>query len=144
MFRIYNLLEDESRLTTSNLLDKLLLDGFLDDKTTKTKEQDYIPNYKINYDYFETDNEYVIELAIPGFEKDAITIDLNNKKLVVSGERKLGEDVEYIRRSTLFGKFKKEFTMPDNTDDDINADFNNGVLRITIKKVTKNKKIKIK
>jgi HSP20 family molecular chaperone IbpA len=119
--------------------DLLGLFSEINDSENKTTKEKLI---QLNHNFIETDESYVIEIDAPGVKKQDIEIDLNNKKLTVNGERKCG-DSEYIKKQSSFGKFKKVFVMPDNTDDEITAVMEDGVLTITVKKITKNKKISI-
>jgi len=99
----------------------------------------------------EDEKGYYIELDLPGVKKEDINIDLNDKVLTVSGERKFKEEVKkenYYKIETAFGKFERSFSIPEDADiDNIEAKSENGVLEIfipKIKKETPKKRIEIK
>jgi len=99
----------------------------------------------------EDEKAYYIEIDLPGVKKENINIDLNDKVLTISGERKFKEKVKrenYYKIETTFGKFERSFSIPEDADiDQIEAKNENGVLEIIIpkiKKETPKKRIKIK
>ncbi len=100
----------------------------------------------------EGDKAYYIEVDLPGVKKEDIKIDVHDNILTVSGERKIKEerkDDDFYRVESLYGKFERSFTLPDDVDSDkIEAKDENGVLLITIPKAVKvdkgPRKIKIK
>ena len=98
-------------------------------------------------DVIENDNEYIVELMVPGFKKDNFNLELDNGVLSITGERFKDENLKYTSRQSYYGKFTKSFTLPDHVkQDDVKADYVDGVLKVTIpkdgKKLTK-KTIKI-
>ena len=99
----------------------------------------------------EDDKGYYIEIDLPGVKKENINIELNDKILTVSGERKFKENVKkenYYKIETTFGKFERSFSIPEDADiENIEAKNENGVLEIFIPKTKKEapkKRIEIK
>jgi len=99
----------------------------------------------------EDDKGYYIEIDLPGVKKENINIELNDKILTVSGERKFKENVKkenYYKIETTFGKFERSFSIPEDADiENIEAKNENGVLEIFIPKIKKEapkKRIEIK
>jgi len=99
----------------------------------------------------EDEKGYYIEIDLPGVKKEDINIDLNDKILTISGERKFKEEVKkehYYKIETAFGKFERSFTIPEDADiENIEAKSENGVLEIFIPKIKKEapkKRIEIK
>lgn len=92
----------------------------------------------IKTDLRETENEYILEADLPGFDKSGIEIRHEGNILTISAQQ--NEDVEeknenYIHRERRRGSFQRSFTLPDNVNHDaIKASFNNGVLRIVLPK----------
>lgn len=80
-----------------------------------------------------------IEVDLPGMKKEDINIDIQDKKLIISGERKLKKEInekDYHRVESSYGKFSKSFIIPEKTDiENITAFSENGVLEITIPKL---------
>lgn len=86
----------------------------------------------------DNDKDFVIEVAAPGVKKDEFNINLENNTLTIS--RELKEDKEdnkdnYSRREFVFNSFSRSFTLPKTVKfDDISADYNEGILMITLPK----------
>lgn len=94
---------------------------------------------------------YHIDVDLPGVKKEDISIDIDEGKLTISGERNIKEEVkeeDYYKVETSFGKFQRVFTIPKNVDvENITASTENGVLEVVIPKLEKDKnkkKIEIK
>lgn len=86
-------------------------------------------------DIYEQNNEYVIEMDIPGFNKDDINIDVNHGYLTVTAEKMSSSDNRnYIRQERRYGKYQRSFYFGNLNDNNIKAKFNNGILKITIPK----------
>jgi len=87
----------------------------------------------------ETENEFVVEVAVPGMDKKDFNIDLNENLLTVSSEKKEenSENTEkYSRREYSYQSFRRVFTLPKEVVDDekISAKYENGELIISIPK----------
>ena len=87
----------------------------------------------------ENDNEFVVEVAVPGMDKNDFKIDLDNNILTISSE-KVNNNQErndkYTRREYSYQSFKRSFTLPKNIVDSekIKAKYNAGELVIEIPK----------
>jgi HSP20 family protein len=92
-------------------------------------------------DLVETDDEFRLHLDVPGMTKEDITINLQNNTLTVSGERRStrkNEGDDYVRVERSFGNFHRTFTLPNSVDaEGIEAEYDNGVLTITVPKTEK-------
>ncbi len=86
----------------------------------------------------EADDAYYIEVDLPGIKKEDISIDIDENILVISGERKIEDsrkDEEFYRIESLYGKFERRFSLPEDVDmDKIEAEAKDGVLTIKIPK----------
>ena len=96
-------------------------------------------------DIYEKDNTYFVELDLPGYQKEDIKIECNKGNLIISCEKKHEENDQtkkYIRRERSYGKYSRSIYLGDIDHDNINAEFSNGTLTITIPKIDeeKNKK----
>ena len=96
----------------------------------------------------ETDKEYKLELAAPGMCKDDFQIHINKEgNLVIEMEKKncgcKGKDenkkeCKFLRKEFSYSKFSQTLLLPDNVDKEaIDAQVNNGILKVTIPKVEK-------
>lgn len=100
-------------------------------------------------DVYETEGAYLIAVDLPGVERSAVDIDLDDEKLVIRGtraiERNGAKGKERVARP--HGRFRRSFTVPANVaDEGIQAEYKNGVLEITLPKrnETRAQRIQIK
>lgn len=112
-----------------------LFNDFFGDDSFFTKKQ---PNL-MKTDIKEKNNSYVIEMDLPGFNKENINLSLNNGYLEISAktakEEKNDEDEKYLRQERYYGECSRSFYIgEDLTEEDIDAEFKNGILKITIPK----------
>lgn len=87
-------------------------------------------------DVYETQNEMVYELDLPGFEKADVRLQVVDGTLVIQGKRKRAPESEgaYFKlRERKFGSFQREFVLPEGADPaQIKAKFETGVLKVTL------------
>jgi len=83
-------------------------------------------------------DDFRIEVAAPGLEKDDFRINLQNNVLTISSEKESREEQnesKYMRREFSFMTFSRSFSLPLTADSEkINASYKNGVLSISIPK----------
>jgi HSP20 family protein len=86
----------------------------------------------------ETDNQFEVELAIPGLNKEDIKINLDKNLLSVSADKKaenVQEGKKFSKREFGFSAFSRSFTLPESADQSkIEADYTSGILKLTIAK----------
>jgi len=79
------------------------------------------------------DTDYLIELAVAGFSRDELNIEVKDRTLVVTGEHQ-SKGREYIHRGISTKKFKRTFRLSEHVH--VNgADFKDGVLSVELKYV---------
>lgn len=89
-------------------------------------------------DIFENKNEIVLEAELPGIKPDEVEISIENNVLTLHGERKFekkdeGDNFHRVERS--YGSFTRSFTLPPTvSSENANAEFENGLLRLTLAK----------
>ena len=117
------------------------LDGVFDDFFTPARGDDMS---KMRCDIYEKDGDYHIEMDIPGFDKNEITIDCENGYLTITANKEKVEKDEtkkYIRRERNYGKYERTFYLGDVDASSIRAKFKHGMLKIIVpKKVEKESK----
>lgn len=93
----------------------------------------------------ETADEFKIELAAPGMEKNDFHVAIENGALCISSEKELEADNEengYTRREFSYHAFSRSFLLPDSVNDDkIKATYKDGVLSLTLPKREEAKKL---
>ncbi len=101
-------------------------------------------------DVYQTTNEVVVKAALPGKKPEEVDITITGDILTIKGETKAEEKIEredYLYREHRYGTFNRSVTLPSGLNTDkAEADFNNGILTLTIPKSeeTKPKQIKVK
>lgn len=89
-------------------------------------------NIKDNTDHFS------IELAAPGYKKDDLKVQVKDGVLSISSEKKAESEQEekgYTRKEWSYASFSRSFVLPEHTDaDSLKAKFEDGVLKLTLKK----------
>ncbi len=112
------------------------------DSITGTDVKGY-PHYNIKK---LDDNKWSIELALAGFSKDDIEIEVKDNIMNINGELKT-EDNEYVYKGISSRKFSKSFTLAEFTECE-SATMENGILSIILEKNIpedkKPQKVKIK
>lgn len=92
-------------------------------------------------DIYEKNNDYYIEMDIPGFSKDDIKIESKDGYLTISAEKSNEENSEeknYLRRERTYGRYERSFYLGDFDDTDIEAEFKDGILKIKVPKKERN------
>jgi HSP20 family protein len=89
-------------------------------------------------DVWETENDIVYALDLPGIPEDKISVELDEGALTISAERERTQeesDERFYRFERRFGTFARTFGVPQGvSESDITADFKNGVLEVHVKK----------
>ena len=102
-----------------------------------------------NVDIFEDKEHLVLEAELPGMSRDDFEISVENNVITLRGERKFEKKTDgdnYHRVERAYGSFTRSFTLPQTvTAEGATADFENGVLRVSLPKreETKARKIEI-
>ena len=126
-----------------------LFDDFFDEDFFTKKEKNLMKT-----DIREKENEYIIDIDLPGFSKENINLSLENGYLNISAKTENNNDEnndKYIRQERFYGECSRSFYVGDGIkEEDIDAEFKNGILKITVpkqeemKKLNEPKKIEIK
>ena len=87
-------------------------------------------------DLEETDDAYLLEVELPGVDKNDLDVEVSGRRLTISGERRERERVGILRRRTrTVGEFLYEVVLPGEIDEDaIKATLAEGVLTVTVPK----------
>ncbi len=101
-------------------------------------------------DMYETDQDVVVKTSMPGVKAENLDITITGDTLTIKGETKTEEKVEkanYIRQERRYGAFCCSLTLPTTiVAENAKAEFENGVLTLTLPKAeeVKPKTIKVK
>lgn len=93
-----------------------------------------------SYEFDENNDHYALSFDLPGVKRDELQIEIIGNQLKVSGERKS----ESGKNSRRYGKFEHAFSLPEGVAaDGIQAEYQDGVLRVLIPKPVAAKPFKI-
>ncbi|GAB4395456.1 MAG: Hsp20/alpha crystallin family protein [Microscillaceae bacterium] len=115
-----------------------MMDRFFDDDALSNRNfaSATLPAVNIK----ETAEDFQVELAAPGLQKEDFKIELENHLLKISSEKKTeheekNEDGKYARREFSYQSFQRAFTLPSNVDSEkIAARYEGGILTVIIPK----------
>jgi HSP20 family protein len=100
-------------------------------------------------DFYETKDEFILELEVPGFDEKQLGIEMSDHTLTVKGERmdtkEEKEKEKFFRLHERFGgEFERRFTLPSEADmEHVKASFSNGVLHVYAPKLAISKPYKV-
>ena len=91
-------------------------------------------------DIQEKDDKYILDMDLPGYDKEDIKAQLKDGYLTISAQKNTSNDEKdeegnYIRRERYCGKCSRSFYVGDSIkEEDIKANFNNGILQLSFPK----------
>ena len=117
-----------------------LFDDFFDDGFFSKKERNLMKT-----DIRETKDKFIIDMDLPGFSKENINLSLKNGYLEINAkvekEDNSEDEEKYLRKERFYGECSRSFYVGDDvTEEDIQAEFKNGILKIEVPKVNSEEK----
>ena len=112
-------------------------------------EESNLTSWAPAVDIFETEHELVVKADLPDIDPKELDIRVENNILTIRGERKFESKVsqdKYLRVERAYGSFSRSFSLANTVNSEaIKADYQNGVLTLTIPKreEAKPKQIKV-
>src|SRR5690349_2084053 len=100
-------------------------------------------------DIYENKDQIVLEAELPGMKQEDFDLSIENNVITLRGERKFERSEEtdnYHRVERSYGAFTRSFTLPQTVSaEGATAEYNNGVLRVTLPKrvETKSRRIQV-
>ena len=111
-----------------SLFDDLFRDDFFDKKMPSLMKTDIK----------EMKDKYQLEVDLPGYKKENINLELEEGYLKISAkveEKKDDEESNYLHKERYYGECTRSFYVgEDIKEEEISAEFNNGILKIDIPK----------
>ena len=100
-------------------------------------------------DIKEKKDKYILYIDLPGFEKDKINISLENGYLNIHAKvnkEEKNDDEKYLHKERFYGECSRSFKVgEDIKEEDIHAEFKNGILKLEVpKKEIENKSKQVK
>jgi molecular chaperone IbpA len=91
----------------------------------------YPPYNVIQHD----ENNFEIEVAVAGFDRSDISVEVNQDRLLIKGTRQKEEDEsKYVHRGLAARDFEREFTLVDHVEVG-EAELTNGILRVKLTRI---------
>lgn len=118
------------------VLDDMFKQDWLGGTTNVNRIGTSIPAVNIQ----ESDDNFIVAVAVPGKTKEDFNIELDNDVLTISSEEKKENEVKedngrFTRREFSYSSFKRAFSLPETVDGEkISASYNNGVLELKLPK----------
>ena len=137
--------DDNMALIPRLMPNKLYLDDVFDDFMFPTMKDDF---GKMKCDIYEKDGAYHLEMDVPGFDKKDVQIEIDDNDYLTITAEKNTEDTEedekknYIRKERNYGKYQRSFYVGGVDKENIQANFENGILKISMPKKEEEKSSK--
>jgi HSP20 family protein len=127
----YNQLNPQVPAAFSGVLDRIFNDSF----GVVSKQ------FNPAVDIAEDEKSYEIQLAVPGVKKSDFKIELKDRRLTISGERKIEEKKEgknFHSVETQYGSFQRSFFLPEDVlGEKTEATYEDGMLKLVLSKKEK-------
>jgi HSP20 family protein len=100
-------------------------------------------------DMYEKDNKYIVKTELPGMKEEDVDVSVVGESLTIKGEKKAESEIkegDYYRSERSYGSFFRSIALPSDADPDkINANYEDGVLEVSISKAeaVKPKKVRV-
>lgn len=141
-----------TRTPLRNLFPRAIFDDLFDQFLTESNGGQLAEAMNAAMDVAETDQAFEIKMDLPGVGSDDVEVQIDNNTLTVRGERseekeEKDEAKQFHRVERYSGSFSRSVVLPSAiNEDETVAEFNDGVLKITIPKTddAKPRKIAIK
>ncbi|EDU37077.1 heat-shock protein [Clostridium sporogenes] len=95
-------------------------------------------NFKV--DLKETDENYLIEADLPGVKKEDIAVEFVNNYLTITAKKDSSienKKENFVRQERYYGEFNRSFYIDNVDENNIEASFEDGVLKINLPKLDK-------
>ena len=114
----------------------------------RTGEESNLTPWAPSVDIYETEHELVVKADLPDVNPQDLDIHVENNILTIRGERKFENKVKeenYLRIERSYGSFSRSFSLANSVNSEaIKADYQNGVLTLSIPKRAEAKPKQIK
>jgi HSP20 family protein len=125
------------------------INRLFNDTFERSSDDSSLSAWAPSVDIYETEHELVVKADLPDIDPKDLDIRVENNILTIRGERKFEKKVNeenYLRVERSYGSFARSFTLASTVNSDaIKAEYQNGVLTLTVPKreEAKPKQIKV-
>ena len=120
----------------------------LDDKAMQKAQRELYGRHAANMmktDVREHDDHFEVDIDLPGFKKDELSLELKDGYLVITAAKGLDKDEKeettgkFVRRARYAGSMSRSFYVgEDMKEEDIHAKYEGGVLKLNVPKMERN------
>jgi HSP20 family protein len=114
------------------------IDRLFNDVFERPSDESNLTSWAPAVDIFETEHELVVKADLPEIDPKDLDIRVENNILSIRGERKFESKVsqdKYLRVERAYGSFSRSFSLANTVNSEaIKADYQNGVLTLTVPK----------
>ncbi|MFM7726337.1 MAG: Hsp20/alpha crystallin family protein, partial [Flavobacteriales bacterium] len=129
-----SLIKSKPAFSAPSLFTDFFNDGFFENDLLNFPLTRWVPNANV----IEFSDEYTIELAAPGMEKDEFKIEVQEDVVTIEGqheEEKEERDEEYQRKEFRTTSFKRAFRLPQSViSEKVDTKYVHGILKLTLPK----------
>ena len=122
-------------------MDRLFDDFFGESRLLSNGSPRSAPAYQLPLDVREVDRAYEIQAPVPGFKPEEVEITFADGVLRIQAQHTAKTEDQkngYLRREVARGTFQRALQLPnDIRGDEITADFSDGILTVTVPRVTR-------
>ena len=111
------------------------------------RENGWLTEFTPSVNVAETAKAYEVSAEIPGMQPENINVELDRDTLVISGERKEEQEEKgktFHRIERKYGAFRRAIALPDAAATDVEATYEEGVLKVVVPKAKLARTTKIK
>lgn len=110
--------------------------SWLDEAPFSTETADFLNQWSPQVEAFQRENQFIVRADLPGVEKDAVMVEINDHRLTIQGERKQESEEKregFYRSERAYGSFYREIPLPEGAKtENAKASFKNGILEISL------------
>ena len=117
--------------------------NMLDDFFGDFEPTRFIAGNTFKHDVIEGEKDYVVEAELPGIKKEELSLVMNEGKLTIEvnhDESTENKKDNYIHRERRYGAMRRCVYLSDVSEENIGAEFTDGILKVTIPKLEKKDK----
>jgi len=120
---------------TNQLMNQLFRETQDSFRNVAERESSFRPGTNV----MEEEDYYLIEMAIPGFSKEEVSVKVEEGYIKISGQKETGKtDKKYLRKEFGFSKLERSFKLSDMVNQkNISAEVKDGILNVILPKIKK-------
>lgn len=125
-------------LNLHGAMDRVFEDFFGPSSAGSGNQRRLTPTYTLPLDIKEVESGYEIHAPVPGFKPEEVDVTFSNAMLTIQAQHRqesAQQDGGYLRQEVAYGNYRRTIQLPgDVKEDEITAEFENGVLVVRVPK----------